>query len=204
MNMNIKVFSDYACPFCYIALHFFEKLKEDRVQFDMEWIPYEMNPDIPKEGKSIEGKFPKGYREKMHEMLTKFGQEYGIEYKMQKMDYNTHRALLAGEYAKSLGKYDDFSKRVFKAYFTEERNIGDEEVLNSIAEEVGLDVDKMNKLIDSEEFEENMKEAKKLIDKFEVEGTPTIIINNEHKMVGIRHYDQMKRTILAYSESKLT
>ncbi|GMG96103.1 DsbA family oxidoreductase [Tepidimicrobium xylanilyticum] len=197
--MKIKVFSDYSCPFCYIAMCFFENLRKDGIKFDIEWIPYEIHPDIPEEGKTIESKYPKGYAEKMHEVLTKFGKEYGIEYK----DYNTHKALLAGEFAKTVGIYDEFSKKIFKAYFTEQLNIGDEKILNTIAKEIGLDVKEMNKLIDSGVFDEKIEKAKKLIDQFKIEGTPTFIINDKHKIVGIRHYEQMKRAILAYSESKL-
>ncbi|HSH37096.1 DsbA family oxidoreductase [Schnuerera sp.] len=196
--LNLKIFSDYACPFCFIATGIFDKLKKDGVEFNVEWIPYEMHPDIPLEGKSVEGKHPKIYAEKMYEMLTKLGTEYGIEYKIQEKDYNTHRALLAGEYAKSIGKYDEFSKKTFKAYFTDLKNIGDKDILDDIAKQTGLNVEKMNKLIDSGEYEKNLEIAKKLIDKFEVEGTPTFIINDEHKMVGIRPYEQMKRSFLAY------
>ena len=164
----------------------------------MEWVPYEMHPDIPLEGRSVKGKHPKGYAEKLHEMLSKFGAEYGIEYKIQEKDYNTHRALLAGEYAKSVGKYDEFSKMLFKAYFTDLRNVGDKNILDDIAKKAGLNIEEMNKLIDAAEYEENLHLAKKLIDKFEVEGTPTFIINNQHKMIGVRPYEQMKRSFLAY------
>lgn len=197
--LDIKIFSDFACPFCFIATGIFDKLKEDGIEFAVEWIPYEIHPDIPLEGKSVEGKHPKGYAEKMYEMLSNLGAEYGIEYKIQEKDYNTHRALLAGEYAKSIGKYDEFSKKVFKAYFTELKNIGNIDILDDIANKAGLNVEEMNKLIDSGKYELNLERAKQLTHKFEVEGTPTFIINNQHKMVGVRPYKQMRRSFLAYN-----
>ncbi|CCQ93928.1 putative DSBA oxidoreductase [[Clostridium] ultunense Esp] len=197
--LDIKIFSDFACPFCFIVTGIFDKLKEDGVEFAIEWIPYEMHPDIPLEGKSVEGKHPKGYAEKMYEMLNKLGTEYGIKYKMQEKDYNTHRALLAGEYAKSVGKYDEFSKKIFKAYFTDLKNIGNKDILDDIAKKAGLNIEEMNNLINAGKYEANLKRAKNLIGKFEVEGTPTFIINDQHKMVGVRPYEQMKRSFLAYS-----
>ncbi|MCF6466280.1 hypothetical protein C3E90_10390 [Clostridium sp. Cult2] len=196
--LDIKIFSDFACPFCFIATGIFDKMKEDGINFIVEWIPYEMHPDIPLEGRSVEGKHPKGYAEKMYEMLSKLGAEHGIEYKIQEKDYNTHRALLAGEYAKSVGKYDEFSKMVFKAYFTDLKNIGDKNILDGIAEKTGLNVLEMNKLIDTGEYNKNLDLAKELTNKFEVEGTPTFVINNKHKMIGVRPYEQIKRSFLAY------
>lgn len=196
--LNIKVFSDFACPFCYLATRIFDRLKKDKVKFTVEWIPYEMHPDIPVEGRSVESKHPKAYADKMFEMQNNMGAEYGIKYNKQEMDFNTHRALLVGEYAKTVGKYDEFSKGVFKAYFVDLKNIGKNEILDQVAKEAGLNIDEMNQLIDTGKFDSKLEEAKELIMKFEVEGTPTFIINDKHKMVGIRPYDQMKRSFLAY------
>lgn len=196
--LNIKVFSDFACPFCYIATGIFDKLKKDNIDFTVDWIPYEMHPDIPVEGISVEFKNPKAYIEKLFEMQNNMGREYGIKYNKQEKDYNTHRALLAGEYAKTVGKYEEFSKKVFKAYFVDLENIGKKEILDKIAKEAGLDINEMNHLIDAGKFDSKFDEAKKLIEKFDVEGTPTFIINDKHKIVGIRPYKQMKRSFLAY------
>ena len=196
--LNIKIFSDFACPFCYLATGFFDKLKKDGVNFSLEWIPYEMYPHIPLEGKSIESKHPQGYHEKMLEFQNNLGKEYGIKFENQTMDYNTHRALLAGEYAKSVEKYDEFSKNAFKAYFHDLKNLGDLIILNHIAIKSGINVEEMNNLIDSGKFDSNIEEAKKLIKKLQVKGTPTFIINNKHKMVGMRPYEQMKDSFLSF------
>lgn len=196
--LNIKIFSDFACPFCYIATGVIDNLEEDGVSFSVEWIPYEMYPDIPLEGRSVEDKHPRDYHKKMVEFQNNLGSEYGIKYKKQEMDYNTHRALLAGEYAKSVGKYNKFSKEAFRTYFYDLRNLGDKKVLDDIAIKAHIDPVDMNSLIDSGEFNKNMEEAKRLTNKFEVEGTPTFIINDEHKMVGVRPYHQMKRSFLAF------
>lgn len=196
--LNIKVFSDFACPFCYIALEFFSRLEDDGVEFELEWIPYEMNPDIPGQGQSIKGKHPKGYYEKMLEFQNKLGQEYNIEFSQQTRDYNTSRALLAGEYAKSLGKYEDFAREVFKAYFYDLKNIGDRKVLNGLVGRLGFDPDEMNSLIDGGEFLPAMNRAQLLSQDFEIQGSPSFLINDKEKMSGMRPYEQMKDSFLAF------
>ena len=160
--LNIKVFSDFACPFCYLSTGFFDKLKGEGLVFSLEWIPYEMHPNIPLEGKS---------KEKMLEFQNNLGKEYGIKFGNQTMDYNTKRALLAGEYAKSIEKYDEFSKLAFKAYFYDLKNLGQVSVLNNIAAKSGFQIEEMNQAIDSGKFDSNIEKAKKLIEKFQVEGT---------------------------------
>lgn len=198
--LSIKVFSDFACPFCYIALGFFQKFQEENIDFSLEWIPYEMDPSVPKEGKDIREKFPQAYYEKILQYQNQIGKEYGIKFNTQTKQFNTHRALLAGEYAKSVNKYDEFSNEMFKAYFYDLKNIGDKEVINKIGEKLGLNIEEMNRAIDSNRFGENMVKAKKLMEEFQVDGVPTFIINGKHKIVGIRPYDQMKNSFLSFIE----
>ena len=56
--MNIKIFSDFACPFCYIGFSIAERLKEEHPEIVIEWLPYELDPDLPIEGDDLSNHIP--------------------------------------------------------------------------------------------------------------------------------------------------
>lgn len=201
--LNVKVFSDFACPFCYIALKLFEKLRKDGLEFEEEWYTFEMRPEMPLEGDDFSLKATEEQMEKnkkLYDMLDLLGKPYGLDYSNKYMRFNTYRAHLAGEYAKTQDKYGEFSNQAFKAYFEESKNLGDKEVLNEVAARAGLDVDEMNKQIDEGKFDSMLAKSKQLIDRHGIEGAPTFIINDDHKMTGIRGYDQFKNALLSFSK----
>ncbi|MDI9476143.1 MAG: DsbA family protein [Natronincolaceae bacterium] len=198
--LNIKIFSDFACPFCYIAFSMLEKLKSEGVKFDAEWYAYEIRPEAPLEGEESTLKFFKEEAQKMDkifEMITKFSEPYGIKFSRKYISFSTNRAHLAGEYAKTQGKYSEFSKEIFKAYFESFENIADKEVINKIATKIGLNIDEMNEQVDSGKFDNILLEAMDAAEQYEVENVPTFVINETHKMTGIRDYEQFKNNLLS-------
>lgn len=201
--LNVKIFSDFACPFCYIGANMIEKLKRDGLDFTYEWYTFEMRPEMPAEGDDLSTKATEEQllkNDKLYDMLAMLAKPYNLTYSNKFMRFNTYRSHLAAEYAKTQGKYDDFAKEAFKAYFTDTKNLADREVLNEIAGKIGLDVDEMNDQVDSGRFDSMIEHSKDLAKKHDVEGAPTFIINDKHKMTGIRGYDQFKNALLAFSE----
>lgn len=193
---NVKVFSDLGCPFCFIATGIVDKLKEDGVDFTVEWIPHEIHPEVSLEGESLYDSFPKTQVHKMFKMLGRIGEPYDIKFGDVDMMFNTHKALLAGEYAKSVNKYDSFSKEVFKTIFTDVINIGDKDILDEIAKKVELDIAEMNTSIDEGKYDDKLEMATELVDKHNIEEVPTFIINDKRKIINVRNYERIKKAIL--------
>ena len=201
--LNIKIFSDFACPFCYIGFSIFERLKKEGIKFDAEWYAYEIRPEAPLEGKESTLKFYEEEAQKMDklfEMIAKFSEPYGIKFSKKYISFNTNRAHLAGEYAKTQSKYDEFSKEVFKAYFELFENIADKKTINKIAAKIGLNVDEMNEQIDSGKFDDILLQAMDIAEQYKVENVPTFIINETHKITGVREYEQFKNNLLSMRE----
>lgn len=107
---NIRVFSDFAWPFCYFGLGLVEKLKEDGIEYNIEWIPFELDPNAPLEGMDLFNVYPKEYVVKSINYLSKLGEDLGIVYNNINGKFNTRRAHLAGYYAKDQNKYNEFKK----------------------------------------------------------------------------------------------
>ncbi|MBU5677225.1 DsbA family protein [Alkaliphilus sp. MSJ-5] len=183
-----------------MGLGLVNKLKEDGVKFNIDYYPYELKPNAALEGENLFDSLPKDYVEKSFEMLAKLGEPYGIKFLNKDKKFNTHRAHLVGEYAKTQGKYDEFSKEAFKAYFVDIKNLADKEVLNEIAAKIGLDIKEMNKQIDEGKFDDILIDAIDLSQYYEVESVPTFIINEKGRLTGVRGYEQFKRSLLEMGE----
>lgn len=182
---NIKVFSHFACPSCYIGKGVINKLQEE-INFDLTWYPTEIAKNVPREGMSLITFFnqkdmdaDKRYRE-----VKELGSKFGLIINQPTLKVNTLSALVLGEYAKKNGKYDEYSELVYKFHYEDDKNIGDEDVLKEILEKVGLDAKEgLNKIRDNT-YEDRFKSYEEIIKANDITKTPTFIINNEIIVVG--------------------
>ncbi len=101
----------------------------------------EIHPETPPEGKPVSSLgYPPERWAQMMANLARMGKEEGIDFARRTISANSHKALLLGEAAKDLGPgiFDVLSERIFRAYFSEGKNIGDPAVLRAIAVEAGI------------------------------------------------------------------
>lgn len=157
--LKVKVFSDFACPFCYLGACLMDHLKKDGIEYEVEWIPFELDPNAPLEGSDLFDIYPREYVTRSLDMLSRMGKEYGIEYNNINGKFNTHRAHLGGFYAKEKGLYQEYLKAMFKAYFTDGINLGSKDEVSKIAESIGLDSEEMDRAIDSGRYKESYNKA---------------------------------------------
>ena len=136
MKIEIKMYSDYICPFCYLGEAIIEKLRS-RFDIEMEHIGIEIHPETPEEGADLSGRI---YGiEEMYENLRCRGKEYGLKFCDAKLLSNSRKALIVGECAKEkLARTQEFTHEVFKAYFERCLDIGKDAVLFEIGEKVGF------------------------------------------------------------------
>ena len=128
----------------------------------------------------------------MFDHLRQRGKEFGIIFGYRTLLSNSRLGLEAGEYARDMGKHKKFHEHMFRAYFTEELDIGSLDVISSIAARCGLDVaDMMNALKDGR-YSSRLAEARKEGEKINLTGVPTFIINNKYKIVGAQPVDAFK------------
>ncbi|QGY39670.1 hypothetical protein GM415_05910 [Pseudodesulfovibrio cashew] len=146
------------------------------------WLPHEIHPETPKEGRPMTDLFPRFDIDQVTMTCRQRGEPYGLEFADMHTLSNTHLALEAAEFARDEGRYHDFHRAVFRAYFTEGRNIGDMTVLLDVARQCSLDADRLHRALAEARFAkrvtEGSEEAKArgvtAIPAFFFEGGPTI------------------------------
>ena len=77
---NIKVFSDFACPFCYIGFSIANKLIQETPDINIEWLPYELDPDLSLEGVYLTNHIPQEQIDMSYRRIERLGSEYGLIY----------------------------------------------------------------------------------------------------------------------------
>ena len=193
---EIKIFSDYACPFCYIGLAIAMKLKEEVEDLKIEFIPFLLSPGLSLEGGDLRDSLDEKTIENGYKRIERLGEEYGLVYKNKYRKFNTNRLHRAALYAQSQGKGLDFSLLAYKYIFEYGKNVGDPLIVNEIAQVLELDVSAMNSEIDKGNFESQMEEAEKLRKSFEINSVPSFIINEEKKVTGLKPYESFKEDLL--------
>jgi predicted DsbA family dithiol-disulfide isomerase len=186
-KLKVIVYSDYICPFCYIGFHRIEKLKK-KYDLDVEWKPFELHPEIPKEGIETERlSLPRGYLETVMANVQSLANEDGIRFKLSNKLPNSQMALYFSEFAKKNGKFDEFHKLVFDNYWKEGKDIGDKELLLNLAESVGLDKNEIKAYIETDDPSNRLEEAGVELGRYGINGVPTFFIGEE-VVIGAQPY----------------
>ena len=160
--MQIEIWSDFVCPFCYIGKRRFEQGLnnfEHKDEVEIMFKSFELMPQLGKDlGKSIhqvisdEKGIPLEQAKSMNAQLTAQANELGLDYQFDTMiPTNTLNAHRLTHFAAQSGKMVEMSERIFKAYFIESKHIGDFDTLASLAEDVGLDREQALQMLNSDQ-----------------------------------------------------
>ena len=191
--ISVDVVSDVVCPWCYLGKRRLERAIGIVSETDVtvSWRPYRLDPTIPPEGidrtEYIVSKF--GSAEalgKAHERLTALGRAEGIDYRFDliKRTPNTVNAHRLVRWAAIDGKEDALVERLFAAYFSEGKDIGETAVLAALAGEVGLDeatvAARLPTDVDREAVAAEIEDAYRI----GVTGVPCLIVDRRYAVVG--------------------
>ena len=194
--INIKVFSDFACPFCYIGFSIADRLRKENKDVSIQYFPYELDPDMPIGGGDLTDSIPQEQIDMSYKRIERLGKEYGLIYNNKIKKFNTTRLHKAALYAETVGKFYEFSKEAFRYIFEFGKNVGDPLIINEIGLYVGLNIIEMNEKIDKGEFDTQMEEAKKLSEDYNIESIPTFIVDEKKYVTLLKDYEKFKQDLL--------
>ena len=151
--MKIKVFADTICGWCFIGQARLDKALKifPKTNFEIEHIPFQLNPDIPKEGierdKYLEIKFGgKEFAQPMYNQMTSEAKKEGLNFNLTdiKKTPNTVFSHLLIELAKQNNLQNEVKEKIYQSYFIEGLDIGDKEILINIGKEFNINADIIN------------------------------------------------------------
>ena len=201
--MKVEIWSDIMCPFCYIGKRQLENaLKEFHHKDDIEivWKSFQLNPAMKTEpGKNINQYLSevKGWSlsqaKQANDYVTKIAKEVGLNYDFNKSvvanSFDAHRLI---QLAKVNDRADEMEERLFKAYFTEGKNIGDHETLLLLGTEIGLSSETIKKTLNGNEYADEVEKDIYEASRIGVRGVPYFVFNDRYAVSGA----QPKETFL--------
>jgi predicted DsbA family dithiol-disulfide isomerase len=213
MALLVDVLSDVICPWCYIGKRRLEKaIAALGGPAKVRWLPFQLNPAMPKDGVGRREYRTKkfGSWERSQELdarVVAVGQSEGIHFAFDRIErtpntLDAHRLVWLAE---RKGVPDAVVEALFRAYFTEGRDIGNRQTLLDVVAEAGLDRHGAEAVLNSNDGLEAIKEADALARRFGVDGVPFFIVNGTLTLSGAQQPDaflEAFRQALAGGEGK--
>jgi len=199
MALKIVMFSDYICPFCYVGFETIRKLKPE-FDFQLEWRGFQIHPDWPAEGmpaSEFRREMSAETRRAIWDRIQAMAEAAGFSMKPPETLTNSRLALEAAEYAADLGRGEAFEERVYRAYFNEGANIGQQNIVAELAADVGIDREELNRAIESKRYTMRLKNNAMVAQNRNVDGVPTFFIG-EYPLVGAQSEETMRHILGRY------
>ena len=191
--IKLDILSDPICPWCYIGKANLDRALEARPDhpFEIEWHPFQLNPDMPPEGMDrqeyLDTKFGgRGAATQIYDRIAEAAKAAGLNVDLGgiKRTPNTIDAHRLIHWAGLEGRQTAAVSRLFKAYFEELQDIGDRAVLLDIAEGIGLDRAMIERLFESDGDRDEIAARDAHARSRGVTGVPTFVVASQHVVPG--------------------
>jgi predicted DsbA family dithiol-disulfide isomerase len=198
MTMQIDVISDVVCPWCFIgkrhlesALALYRKAHPDAPEPVVNWHPFELNPQLPREGVArkeyVEQKFGGAqHASTIYARVTAAGQGAGIDFAFDRIarQPNTHDAHRLILYAQRQGKQQAVVEALFDHFFLRHTDLTRTDNLALVAQEAGLSGDDVRAYLASDQDSAEIEAEERRAHTIGVQGVPFFIFNQRYAVSG--------------------
>lgn len=204
--MKIDFVSDVSCPWCAIGLNALEQALvrlDGKVEVELHFQPFELNPQMPPDGEDIVEHLTRKYGitpaqvERNSEAIRLRGETVGFTFSKGKRrrTYNTFDAHRLLHWAGLEGKQRELKHALLRAYFTDGDNPSDHALLVRVAGEVGLDAARAAAILESDEYAVEVRERERFYLDHGINSVPSIIIDDRHLIQGGQPVDEFERAL---------
>ena len=190
-RFTIDVVSDVICPWCFLGKR---RLDVALAAMDKDvfirWRPYMLDPTIPPQGLDREqymlNKFGAERLKTIHDPLIEAGKEIGVPYNFDLItrtpnSLDAHRLI---RWAHTVERQTEMVERLFMAYWSEGKDVGDRDVLAQCAGEAGINAQQIRELLDTNQDVEETNAEIQHATNIGVTGVPTFILGQSYALVG--------------------
>lgn len=190
MPLQVDVWSDFVCPFCFLAGTSVEKLQQE-YDLALRWHSYELNPD----GTTFSPEKLKYIQDSQPRLLRSAREQYGVELNQGPLETNSRPALVGEKYASEQGLGNEYHQAVMRAYWLERKPIDDLALLQTIAVSIGLDGAAFLTSLTQPEYvtvvEQDIEQARE----YGLDGVPALVFGEKYLIVGAQPYEVLQRAI---------
>jgi predicted DsbA family dithiol-disulfide isomerase len=191
--IRLDIFSDPICPWCYIGKASLDRALESHADhpFEIEWHPFQLNPDMPPEGADrrdyLEARFGgKQNAVAIYARVSAAAEAAGVTINFETMNRvpNTLDAHRLIHWAGLEGRQTAMVSTLFRAYFRDGKDIGDKTTLAALAGEAGLDAALAARLLATESDRADIAARDAHARQRGVNSVPTFVIANQYVLSG--------------------
>ena len=190
-RFTIDVVSDVICPWCFLGKR---RLDAALAALDMDvfirWRPYMLDPTIPPQGldrhEYMLNKFGAEKLKTIHDPLIEAGKELDVPYHFDLITRtpNTLDAHRLIRWSHTVERQNEMVERLFMAYWSEGKDVGNRDVLAACAGEAGINAQQIRELLDTEQDVEETRAEIQHATNIGVTGVPTFIMAQSYALVG--------------------
>ena len=186
--MNVEIWSDIACPWCYVGKRRLEAALagfEHRDDVTVTWRSFELDPVAPRErevdgatllaekyGTSVEQ--ARAMQQRMTDTAAEDGLDFRFDLARAGNTFDAHRLV---HLAAAHGRQDEMKERLMRAYLTEGEPIGDPAALERLAVEIGLPEDEVRDLLAGDRFADEVREDERTAARFGIHAVPFFVVD---------------------------
>jgi len=211
--MKIEIWSDIACPFCYIGRRHLELAAEElpfRDELEVHWRSFQLDPaaEVEQDRDTITMLAEKYgmSREQAAENQRQVAQraaEVGLEMSetggIPTNTADAHRLLhLAREHSLA----DELKVSLFQAHFAGGKNVGQRDVLRELATSVGLPAAEVDQVLDSDRFATDIIAEQQEGQGLGVQGVPFFVLDRKYALSGAQPPEVFRQALTQAWEEK--
>ncbi len=204
--MEVEIWSDFACPFCYIGKRKFEAALSGfshRDQVEVKFKSFQLDPGAKRDvdqnvHEMLAAKYGMSLEKakEMNNQVALQAKEVGLDFQFDSVQLtNTLDAHRLAHFAKKHGKAAELTERLMKAYFTDGLNIGDHQTLVRLAGEVGLDENEVTALLEGNEYQDEAHADQGEGARIGVRGVPFFVFDQKYAVSGAQPSEAFKEAL---------
>jgi predicted DsbA family dithiol-disulfide isomerase len=204
--MQVEIWSDVVCPWCYLGKRRFERALESfdhRDEVSVVYRSFELDPSAPAEVSTptvelLASKYEmtaEQARDAQRQMEQRAAGD-GLEFRMSDLrSGNTRDAHRLLHLAKERGRQAELAERLHRAYFTEQASIFDHASLTGLAVEAGLDRDEVTRVLASDEYGDAVDTDEAMAQALGATGVPLFVIDRRYGISGAQPPEVIVRAL---------
>jgi predicted DsbA family dithiol-disulfide isomerase len=191
--VKVDIWSDIACPWCYIGKRKFEEgARRFGGDIEVEYHSFELSPDTPVDFDGSAADFLAGHKglprpqvQQMLERVIGIASTVGLEYDYDALQHtNTVKAHQLMHYAKDRGRQIEMKERLLRAYFVEGRHVGRVQDLADLAAELGFDRDDVVRALEADEYLGAVRQDQAQAAAYGINGVPFFVLDGKYGISG--------------------
>ena len=208
-TIRVDIWSDIACPWCYIGKHRFEAgvqaftAAHPDVTIEVESHSFELAPDTPLDFQGSEVDFlvthkgmPAAQVEQMLGQMTEMAAAEGITFDFSRVQHaNTRRAHRVLHLAKAEGVQQELQERLFRAYFAEGADMSNADTLAALGQEIGLDPDAVRAALEDDALGAQVDSDITRAQMLGINGVPFFLLDQKYGVSGAQPADAFENVL---------